>query len=48
MNKPDVYKKLYFHAFNRYTELIEQAQAAQKELEELYLRLMEGETEKDG
>lgn len=41
MDEATIYKKLYFRAFNRYTELVEQAQAAQKELEELYLRLTE-------
>ena len=45
MEENEVYKTLYFHAFNRYTELIEQAQAAQKELEELYLQLTERPTE---
>ena len=43
MTETEIYKKLYFHAFNRYTELVEQAQTAQKELEELYLRLTEKE-----
>lgn len=41
MDEKDIYKKLYFHAFNRYTQLVEQAQSAQKELEELYLLLTE-------
>ena len=41
MEEKDIYKKLYFHAFNRYTELVEQAQSAQKELEEMYLSLTE-------
>ena len=45
MDGKEVYKTLYFRAFNRYTELIEQAQAAQKELEELYLQLTEKPTE---
>ena len=41
--KTNIYKTLYLHAFHRYTELIEQAQAAQQELEELYLQLTEEE-----
>ena len=35
------YKKLYFHAFNRLGQLIEQAQTIQQELEELYLDIEE-------
>jgi len=41
MEEKDIYKKLYFHAFNRYTELVEQAQSAQKKLEEMYISLTE-------
>ena len=41
-----IYKKLYYHAFNRYTELLERVQEVQKELEELYLLL--GEEEQEG
>lgn len=37
----EVYKKLYYHAFNRYTELLEQVQKVQQELEELYICLEE-------
>ena len=33
----EIYKKLYYHAFNRYTELLEQVQKIQQELEEMYL-----------
>jgi len=36
------YKQLYLHAFNRITDLIEQAQKIQQELEEQYLDLSEG------
>ncbi len=39
----EIYKKLYYHAFNRYTELLEQVQKVQQELEELYLCMEEGE-----
>lgn len=42
----NIYKKLYYHAFNRYTELVERVQEVQKELEELYLLL--GEEEQEG
>ena len=41
--KQDIYKKLYYHAFNRYTELLEQVQRVQQELEEMYLCLQEEE-----
>ena len=41
----NIYKQLYFHAFNRYTELLERVQEVQKELEELYLLLSEEEQE---
>lgn len=37
----EIYKKLYYHAFNRYTELTKQIQKIQQELEELYLCLEE-------
>ena len=38
------YKKLYYHAFNRYTELLELVQRTQQELEELYLQMQEEES----
>ena len=41
-NEP--YKKLYYHAFNRLTDLTKEIQLLQSELEELYLKLTE-ETE---
>ena len=37
----NIYKKLYYHAFNRYTELLEQVQKVQQELEEMYLEAEE-------
>jgi len=37
----NIYKKLYYHAFNRYTELLEQVQKVQQELEEMYLQAEE-------
>ena len=40
------YKKLYYHAFNRYTELLEQIQKVQQELEEMYLAAEEKSDEK--
>ena len=33
----EIYKKLYYHAVTRYTELLEQVQRVQQELEEMYL-----------
>ena len=33
----DIYKKLYYHAFNRYTELLELVQQIQQEWEQMYL-----------
>lgn len=33
----NIYKKLYYHAFNRYTELLEQVEKVQQELEQMYL-----------
>lgn len=35
------YKKLYFHLFNQFTELIEKMKTIQQEAEELYLELHE-------
>lgn len=35
------YKKLYYHAFNRLTDLTKEIQEVQSELEEMYLRLTE-------
>ena len=37
----EIYKKLYYHAFNRYTQLLKQVQQIQQALEELYLCLEE-------
>lgn len=37
----ELYKKLYFRAFNGLVRLTEQAQKMQQELEELYLQLSE-------
>lgn len=37
----ELYKKLYYHAFNRLTDLIQEVQAMQAELEEMYLKLLE-------
>ncbi len=37
----EMYKKLYFRAFNDLVRLTEQAQKMQQELEELYLQLSE-------
>ena len=39
--KDEIYKKLYFRAFNDLTQLIEQAKQIQQDLEELYLELSE-------
>lgn len=33
----NIYKKLYYHAFNRYTALLEQVEKVQQELEQIYL-----------
>lgn len=41
VSEADVYKKLYYHAFNRYTQLLEYVTQVQQELEELYLLLGE-------
>lgn len=40
-----MYKNLYYYAFNSYTELLEQVQKTQQELEELYLQMLEEEGE---
>ena len=32
------YKKLYYHAFNRLTDLTKEIQEVQSELEEMYLK----------
>ena len=44
----EIYKKLYYHAFNRYTELTKQIQEIQQELEELYLYLCLEEEDEGG
>lgn len=33
----DLYKKLYYHAFNRLTDLAKEIEQLQQELEEMYL-----------
>lgn len=33
----DIYKQLYYHAFNRLTDLSKEIQKVQAELEEMYL-----------
>ena len=35
------YKKLYYHAFNRLTDLTKEIQQVQTELEEMYLEMTE-------
>jgi len=35
----EAYKKLYYHAFNRLTDLTEEIQRTQAELEEMYLEM---------
>ena len=40
-NENEIYKKLYYHAFNRLTDLTKEIQKLQAELEELYLELEE-------
>ena len=42
----EIYKRLYYHAFNRYTQLLEQVQQIQQELEELYLVMGECDEER--
>ena len=42
----EIYKKLYYRAFNRLTDLNEEIKSIQRELEELYLQLNEEEEEK--
>ena len=37
----ETYKKLYLHAFNRLTDLTNEIQQVQAELEEMYLNLEE-------
>lgn len=34
----DLYKKLYYHAFNRLTDLAKEIEHIQQELEEIYLK----------
>ena len=41
----DTYKKLYYHAFNRLTDLQKEIQQLQVELEEMYLDLEEPATD---
>lgn len=41
----EMYKKLYFRAFNKLVQLTEQAQKMQQELEELYLQLSDEDDE---
>lgn len=37
----DIYKELYYKAFNGYTELLEEIKRKQQELEDLFLVLSE-------
>ena len=35
------YRTLYYHAFNRLTDLIQEIQTVQAELEEMYLQMLD-------
>jgi len=45
-DQKEIYKRLYHHAFNCYTDLLERVQDIQQELEELYLCMEEGDMER--
>jgi len=44
-SESELYRRLYYQAFNRFTQLQEQIQQMQQELEELYLCLQEDQPE---